>query len=212
MLELRPTCELCTTPLDPLGDTARICTYECTFCARCATWDLLGICPNCDGELVPRPRRLASKLLKDPPSTVPVHKRHDLDAHQAKVRAWLESGDLPEQVWTVAFCNRRPANGSGDGYADTAQQMDVLAATQPGYLGVDAVRSDFGAGITVSRWSSIAAMVGWRKVAAHQEAQLSGRERWYDWYRSDVARVERTSEFRRDSDLPRTNRAFDVMT
>jgi uncharacterized protein len=34
---------------------ARICSFECTFCDRCA--EELGSCPNCGGELVSRPRR-----------------------------------------------------------------------------------------------------------------------------------------------------------
>jgi uncharacterized protein len=199
MLELRPTCELCTTPLDPLGDDARICTYECTFCAKCANWELLGVCPNCGGEFVTRPRRPQEKLITHPASSNTVHKAHDIGAHQAAVRSRLESGDLPEQVWTVAFCNRRPPDAAGDGYGETANHMDELAAAQPGYIGIDSVRSDSGAGITVSRWSSIAAMVSWRKVTAHQEAQATGRDRWYDWYRSDVARVDRSSEFHRET-------------
>ena len=29
--------------------------FECTFCARCAGWRWTGLCPNCGGELVPRP-------------------------------------------------------------------------------------------------------------------------------------------------------------
>lgn len=197
MLELRPTCELCEVALDPQSDQARMCTYECTFCIRCATWELLGICPNCKGELVVRPRRPSEKLGKDPASSAVTHKRHDVDAHRAEVRRRLDEGDLPEQVWTVAFCNRRPAEGASDGYGTTAEQMDALAAAQPGYLGVDSVRGDAGAGITVSRWSSIAAMVSWRRNVAHLEAQQTGVDRWYDWYRSDVARVDRTSEFRR---------------
>ncbi|MBB4156857.1 hypothetical protein FB387_001174 [Streptomyces cinereoruber] len=42
----------------PLDGLARICSYECSFCVPCA--DALGsICPNCGGELVPRPRRFA---------------------------------------------------------------------------------------------------------------------------------------------------------
>ena len=35
MLELRPTCENCNKPLPPNSLEARICTYECTFCAAC---------------------------------------------------------------------------------------------------------------------------------------------------------------------------------
>lgn len=197
MLELRPSCELCTKPLDPAGDEARICTYECTFCSQCATWELLGICPNCAGELVVRPRRPAPKLLKDPASTVAVHSSADLSAHQSGVLSRLGAGDLPGQVWTVSFVNGRVDQSGGDGYSEKANEMDSLAARQPGFLGVDSVRSDDGSGITVSRWSSIAAMVSWRRVLSHQEAQQAGRDRWYEWYRSDVARVDRTSEFRK---------------
>ena len=199
MLELRPSCEHCETPLDPLGDDARICTYECTFCSRCATWELLGICPNCDGELVARPRRPPNHLVKNPPSSPVVHQTVELLAHAAKVNARLVKGDLPSQVWTVSFANGRPVGdgSSSDGYAEMGEEMNTLAAQQPGFIGVDSVRDDDGIGITVSRWSSIAAMVSWRKVVSHQAAQASGRERWYSWYRSDVARVDRTSEFKR---------------
>lgn len=197
MLEIRPTCEHCNDALDPAGDEARICTYECTFCARCATWELLGVCPNCGGELVTRPRRPAARLADDPAGTRIVHKPADISAHQARVIERLHAGDLPAQVWTVVFANGRPPGSAGDGYADKAIEMDEFAASQPGYLGIDSVRSDGGEGITASRWSSIAAMVAWRRVAAHAEAQQTGRDRWYDWYRSDVARVDRTSVFRR---------------
>jgi uncharacterized protein len=197
MLELRPTCEHCNKRLDNANDTARICTYECTFCVDCATWELLGICPNCGGELVVRPRRPPTKLVKDPGSEVVVFKPVDIASHQTSVMERLRIGDLPPQTWTVSFANGRPTDGTGDGYAEKAQEMDDLAAQQPGFLGVDSVRSDSGSGITVSRWASIAAMVAWRRVVAHQDAQASGRSRWYDWYRSDVARVDRTATFQR---------------
>jgi hypothetical protein len=57
-LELRAVCERCSAVLTPDGD-ARICSFECTFCAGCAD-ELQSVCPNCGGELVPRPRRSAS--------------------------------------------------------------------------------------------------------------------------------------------------------
>ena len=57
-LELRGACERCGSPLPPDSAEARICSFECTFCAQCA--DELGACPNCGGELVRRPRRRPS--------------------------------------------------------------------------------------------------------------------------------------------------------
>jgi uncharacterized protein len=57
MLEMREQCERCQAGL-AAADAATICSYECTFCPACAT-EMDGVCPNCGGELVARPRRLA---------------------------------------------------------------------------------------------------------------------------------------------------------
>jgi hypothetical protein len=54
-LEMRTECERCGAELAPDGE-ARICSYECTFCSACAE-AMSAVCPNCGGELVPRPRR-----------------------------------------------------------------------------------------------------------------------------------------------------------
>ncbi len=69
MLELRPGCECCDKDLAPDSDQARICSFECTFCSDCAYTLLQGICPNCAGELLPRPRRPLEKLANNPAST-----------------------------------------------------------------------------------------------------------------------------------------------
>lgn len=74
MLQLRPSCECCDVDLPPGSAEARICSFECTFCASCADTKLAGICPNCGGELVARPRRPAAKLAVNPASTTRVHK------------------------------------------------------------------------------------------------------------------------------------------
>jgi hypothetical protein len=69
VLELRPSCECCDRDLPPDSDQARICTYECTFCADCVDNKLGNVCPNCGGGFQPRPIRPARMLLKDPAST-----------------------------------------------------------------------------------------------------------------------------------------------
>ena len=74
MLEMRPHCETCDVALQPDSAEALICSFECTFCRACAETVLRGRCPNCGGELLPRPRRPADKLAKFPASTGRVHK------------------------------------------------------------------------------------------------------------------------------------------
>jgi len=64
MLEMRPNCESCHCELPVDSTEARICSFECTFCESCASNWLNGQCPNCGGELLPRPRRPLEKLPK----------------------------------------------------------------------------------------------------------------------------------------------------
>ncbi|MEO7386984.1 MAG: DUF1272 domain-containing protein [Gammaproteobacteria bacterium] len=87
MLELRPTCENCNKTLPPDSLQARICSYECTFCAACVETVLQDVCPNCGGGLVARPVRPAKNwkgdnfLDKDPASTTVKHRPVDPGAH-----------------------------------------------------------------------------------------------------------------------------------
>ena len=85
MLELRPNCEYCDVDLPAQSEDARICTYECTFCATCADEVLYNVCPNCGGGFVPRPirpqteRRNGVSLGHQPASTRRVHLSHAHD-------------------------------------------------------------------------------------------------------------------------------------
>lgn len=72
MLQLRPGCEQCNADLPADSDQARICSFECTFCAPCAL--RLGACPNCGGELLPRPRRVGAALARHPASSERIFK------------------------------------------------------------------------------------------------------------------------------------------
>ena len=93
MLELRPTCEHCDKSLPPDSTEARICSYECTFCAACVETVLHNVCPNCGGGFAPRPVRPAINwkgdnfLGKDPASTVRKHRPVDPQAHAALLAA-----------------------------------------------------------------------------------------------------------------------------
>lgn len=83
MLELRPNCECCNKDLPNESTEARICTFECTFCAECVATKLSGVCPNCGGEFTVRPRRPANKLGKFPASLERIYKPEGCNAKAA---------------------------------------------------------------------------------------------------------------------------------
>jgi hypothetical protein len=91
-LELRPNCECCDRDLPPESALARICTYECTFCADCVAAVLQNVCPNCGGGFTPRPIRPATEwraglsVAKRPPSTRRVHLSYPLEEVRAFAR------------------------------------------------------------------------------------------------------------------------------
>lgn len=96
MLELRPSCEHCNIDLPPDSTEARICSFECTFCASCVDTLLDNVCPNCGGGFVNRPIRPAmnwknNNFLGDCPASVKVtYKPVDLQAHalfSAKIKS-----------------------------------------------------------------------------------------------------------------------------
>jgi len=89
MLELRPSCEHCNRALPPDSLQARICSFECTFCATCVDELLGNVCPNCGGGFVARPIRPArawkggNHLGQHPGGTRVRHRPVDLEAHAA---------------------------------------------------------------------------------------------------------------------------------
>lgn len=98
MLELRPTCEHCNCALPPESTEARICSFECTFCATCVDTLLDNVCPNCGGGFAPRPVRPSKDwkngnyLGKHPASAAVKYRPVDLEVH-ARFAAALRTMD-----------------------------------------------------------------------------------------------------------------------
>lgn len=59
-LDMKPACQRCEGATPAEGE-AFICSHECTFCPSCSA-EMRYRCPNCGGELVPRPRRSERQL------------------------------------------------------------------------------------------------------------------------------------------------------
>jgi hypothetical protein len=97
MLELRPNCELCDRDLAPDDPTARICSYECTFCASCVEEALKNVCPNCGGGFEPRPIRPRQAWR---PAT---GLRHDPAGRQRRRTSYsdAEIAELSQRLWAT---------------------------------------------------------------------------------------------------------------
>jgi heme-degrading monooxygenase HmoA len=77
------------------------------------------------------------------------------------------------------------------GYAAMAERMESLASEQDGFWGLESARSADRVGITVSYWRDEAAVRAWKNVSEHRDAQVTGKQKWYEDYSVRIARVER---------------------
>ena len=103
MLDLRPNCEWCDRDLPPDSAEARICSYECTYCAPCVDGILQNVCPTCGGGFEKRPIRPKASLREDkslglefhPASEKRVHSLYseaDVKAHVERVKTTTSEG------------------------------------------------------------------------------------------------------------------------
>lgn len=94
----------------------------------------------------------------------------------------------PKPPYTAVIFSSVRTDGD-NGYAATAFRMAVLAAEQPGYLGMETAHEQIG--ITVSYWQTEEHARAWKRVTEHAEAQRQGREVWYSQYVVRIATVVR---------------------
>ena len=78
-------------------------------------------------------------------------------------------------------------------YMETAARMERLAKEQPGFLGIESARNEYG--ITVSYWKDEDSISHWKKHLDHKIAQERGKNEWYERFKTRVCKVERDYEF-----------------
>lgn len=103
--------------------------------------------------------------------------------------------NTPEPPYYAVMFTSLRNDADADGYAEAAERMLVLAAQQPGYLGVESVRGADGVGITISYWRSENDILAWKHQAEHAATRHRGRHDWYTRYITRVAKVERAYDW-----------------
>ena len=93
--------------------------------------------------------------------------------------------------YAVIFTSQQTADTQG--YGEMADAMEQLAKQQPGYIGMEHARDNLA--ITISYWETLEDIARWKEHLDHLQAQKMGRERWYQWYKTRICKVEREYEF-----------------
>jgi heme-degrading monooxygenase HmoA len=101
----------------------------------------------------------------------------------------------PEPPYYAVIFSSQRADTDPAGYEATAARMVELAASMPGFLGIESVRGADGFGITVSYWDSEENIRRWQQHAEHLVAQQRGRDVWYKRFELRVCKVERANGF-----------------
>ena len=96
----------------------------------------------------------------------------------------------------VLFRSKLTAQASDD-YEAMADEMLARARTMAGFVDFKSFRADDGERLSVIRWESQDTLRAWTDDLRHVVAQRLGREKWYDYFRVEVAEVVRSYGFDR---------------
>jgi heme-degrading monooxygenase HmoA len=84
---------------------------------------------------------------------------------------------------------------AGEDYGTMAAEMEAHARSFDGFVDVKAYLAEDGERLTVVWWQDAESLARWKNDARHRVAQQTGRARWYEYYRMDVAEIVRQTEF-----------------
>jgi heme-degrading monooxygenase HmoA len=87
---------------------------------------------------------------------------------------------------------------AGQDYNAMNDELESLVRQNPGFIDVKSFKAEDGERLTVVWWKDKESLREWRELARHREAQGTGRRKWYQYYKMEVATVDRVSEFERN--------------
>ena len=96
----------------------------------------------------------------------------------------------------ILFRSRLTAAAGAD-YAAMDAELDKLVRDQPGFIDVKSFTAADGERLTLVWWKDRETLLQWRNLPRPREAQQTGRARWYEYYKMEVAEVFRASDFER---------------
>jgi heme-degrading monooxygenase HmoA len=96
----------------------------------------------------------------------------------------------------ILFRSKLTAEAEQD-YQDTNDELESLVRQNPGFIDVKSFKAEDGERLTVVWWKDKESLREWRELPRHREAQTTGRKKWYEYYKMEVATIDRVTEFER---------------
>ena len=102
----------------------------------------------------------------------------------------------------VAFRSKL-TEAAGEDYARMSDHLEAHAREFPGFVDVKSFLASDGERLTLVWWEDEQTLRAWATDAQHVVAQVTGRAKWYEYYKMDVAQIVRTSNLLRAADIAR---------
>jgi heme-degrading monooxygenase HmoA len=96
----------------------------------------------------------------------------------------------------ILFRSKLTAEAGAD-YGAMSDELHSLVHDNPGFVDVKHYTAADGERLTVVWFKDEESLRAWRQLPRHREAQTTGRMKWYEYYKMEVATVDRVSEFTR---------------
>lgn len=101
------------------------------------------------------------------------------------------------QCMVVVLFRSKLTPAAGEDYLRMSDEMEAHASTFPGFVDVKGFTAADGERLTVVRWQDHETLHAWATDPRHRVAQSTGRQKWYEYYKMEVAEVVRVRDFQR---------------
>lgn len=102
----------------------------------------------------------------------------------------------PEALQIILFRSKLTEQ-AGEDYQAMNVELQELVRENPGFVDVKSYTAQDGERLTVVWWRDEKSLAEWRNLMRHREAQNTGRQKWYQYYKIEVATITRSKSFER---------------
>ncbi len=108
-----------------------------------------------------------------------------------------ERQEQPGGAQQIILFRSKLTDQAGEDYQAMNEELAALVRENPGFVDVKSYTAQDGERLTVVWWRDEKSLADWRNLMRHREAQNTGRAKWYQYYKIEVASITRSKSFER---------------